>query len=201
MKTLCIDTAHKHLVIVLSEDDKLVTSSCEVCWKKQSETMFPTLIALMEEAKWSVEDLDQIVITDGPGSYTGVRIAMSMAKVLCTRKNIPLYVVSTLALYAGLQPNVFVMNDARSKRAYCAHYDKGSLVGEECILTLDEIKEYVSTHDVTVLGDGELINQEVSSVDFAQNFIDLIPTAKHVDNVHTLVPRYLKENDAYMVKS
>ena len=80
-------------------------------------------------------------------------------------------------------------------------HDKGSLVGEECILTLDEIKEYVSTHDVTVLGDGELIDQEVSSVDFAQNFIDLIPTAKHVDNVHTLVPRYLKENDAYMVKS
>ena len=201
MKTLCIDTAHKHLVIVLSEDNQLVASSCEVCWKKQSETMFPTLIALMEQASWTADDLDQIIITDGPGSYTGVRIAMSMAKVLCTRKNIPLYVVSTLALYAGLQENVFVMNDARSKRAYCAHYHKGTLVGEECILTLDEINQYLSMHEVTLLGDAALVGKEANEVDFAQNFIDLIPTAKRVENVHTLVPRYLKENDAYMVKA
>lgn len=201
MKTLCIDTAHKHLVIVLCEDQNIIASTSEVCWKKQSETMFPALISLMEQANWQVDDLDRIVITDGPGSYTGVRIAMSMAKVLCTRKNIPLSVVSTLALYAGLDKNVFVINDARSKRAYCAHYNEGQLVHEECIMTLDEVKEYLANHDVTLLGDSALVEQESKEVDFVQNFVNILPYARVVENVHTLVPRYLKENDAYMVKS
>lgn len=201
MKTLCVDTAHKHLVIVLCEDDKIIASTSDVCWKKQSEMMFPALIALMDEAKWNVDDLDCVVITDGPGSYTGVRIAMSMAKVLCTRKNIPLYVISTLALYAGLAKNIFVMMDARSNRAYCAHYDEGKLIKEECIMTLDEIQAYVEDHDVILVGDSALIEKEADRVDFAKNFIQLIPTAKKVENIHILVPRYLKENDAYMVKS
>lgn len=201
MKTLCIDTAHKHLVIVLCENGTIVKSLSQVCWKRQSEMMFPNLIQLMEEAKWNVEDIDQVVITDGPGSYTGVRIAMSAAKVLCTQKNIPLYTISTLALYAGLQEDVFVMMDARSKRAYCAHYQNGMLKNEECIMTLDEIQAYLDHHHGVVCGDADLIQVNCEQVDLANHFVQLLPYAKKVENIHTLVPRYLKDNDAYMVKS
>ena len=81
MKTLCMDSAHKHLVIVLIEDGKIISACEKECWKRQSETLFPELINCFEEAKWSVDDIDEVVISDGPGSYTGVRIAMSIAKV------------------------------------------------------------------------------------------------------------------------
>ena len=93
MKTLCMDSAHKHLIFVLLEDGNVVASLAQECWKRQSETLFPALIALMEEAHWKADDIDEVVITDGPGSYTGVRIAMTVAKVLCTR-NIFLYIAS-----------------------------------------------------------------------------------------------------------
>ncbi len=49
--------------------------------EKQSETLFPYFVSLMEEANWEVDDIEHVIITDGPGSYTGVRIAMTVAKV------------------------------------------------------------------------------------------------------------------------
>ena len=91
MKTLCMDTAHRYLVLALVEDSKVVASHMSQAWKKQSETIFVELLKLMEEAKWSVDDIDRVVISRGPGSYTGIRIAMSIAKVLTTRKDMDLY--------------------------------------------------------------------------------------------------------------
>ena len=102
MKTLCLDSAHKYLVIGLYENDRMICGTANLSWKRQSETIFPELMRLMKEAGWDSDDVDEVVITDGPGSYTGVRIAMCVAKVLCTRKHIPLYAVSTLQLYAGV---------------------------------------------------------------------------------------------------
>ena len=199
MKTLCMDSAHKHLVIVLLEDGNVVASTSEVCWKKQSEILFPALISLMDQVGWDADSLDEVVITDGPGSYTGVRIAMTVAKVLCTRKHLPLYCISTLQLYAGTNEDTFVMLDARSKRAYTARLHKGEFTQDEGIQTLDEIKETIG-NDVHMVGDTTLIDRMSDDVDFVENFKNLRPFARKVENVHTLVPRYLKENDAYMVK-
>ena len=49
MKTLFMDSSHKHLIVLLLEDKKIVSSVCEECWKKQSEKLFPAVIACMEE--------------------------------------------------------------------------------------------------------------------------------------------------------
>jgi len=137
MKTLCMDTAHRYLVLALVEDGNVIASHMSQAWKKQSETIFVELLKLMEEAKWSVEDINRVVISRGPGSYTGIRIAMSIAKVLTTRKDMDLYTVSTLQLYSGLE-DVYVMLDARIKRAYFGDVCKGAL--KECsIFAVDEI--------------------------------------------------------------
>ena len=125
MKTLCMDTANKYLVVALYEDGKLVCGEAKESWKKQSEMLIPVLIQCMEKAGWKSDDLDEVVITDGPGSYTGVRIAMTAAKVLCTQKQIPLYTISSLQLYAGISEQAMVLMDARSHRAYVALLDKG----------------------------------------------------------------------------
>ena len=189
MKTLCMDSAHRHLVIVLLEDGEVKAGKALSCWKQQSETLFPELIACMDSVGWKADDLDEVMITDGPGSYTGVRIAMAVAKVLCTRKHIPLYCISTLQLYAGVNDHVFVMLDARSSRAYA-----GSL-------NLDEIKAYLKEHpDLKVIGDTSLIDMETTDIDFIENFKLLRPYARKVENIHILTPRYLKDQSAYMVK-
>ena len=195
MKTLCMDTSHRHLVLALVEDGKVVASFCDEAWKKQSETIFCELIQLMEQSKWQVEDIEEVIITRGPGSYTGIRIAMSIAKVLCTQKNIPLYTISTLQLYAGLE-DVYVILDARSNRVYFADYQNG-VAKEECIKTIDEIK---LLQDKKIIGDIDLLGNEKSKIDFVSNFVNLKQHYKKEENVHILVPEYLKDESAYLVK-
>lgn len=200
MKTLCMDSAHKHLVLVLLQDTTIVASCALSCWKRQSETIFPKLEELMQKVNWTPDDIDEVVISDGPGSYTGVRIAMTIAKVFCTRKKVPLYTISTLQLYAGLCENAFVMLDARSSRAYCGVLSQGTVKHEE-IMSLEDIKAYLSNHpEMTLLGDSDLIERNSQAISFETNFLALKNHWKLVENVHTLTPRYLKEQDAYKVK-
>lgn len=200
MKTLCMDSAHKHLVIVLIENGKIISAVEKECWKKQSETLFPELMNCFNCAGWIVDDIDEVVISDGPGSYTGVRIAMSVAKVLCTTKKIPLSCISTLQLYAGLREDCYVMLDARSNRAYFAHYHLGHLIGDENVISLPEIETMIAQKKGILVGDNELLDMEKQSLSLAENFCALLPFARRITNVHTLTPRYLKDNDAYRVK-
>lgn len=195
MKTLCMDTSHRYLVLALIEDNQIVASHMEEAWKKQSETIFVELIKLMEKANWEVDDLNEVVITRGPGSYTGIRIAMSIAKVLCSRKNIKLYTISTLQLYAGMN-HTYVMLDARSNRAYFGNYENGKKV-EECIKSLDEIK---LINDKEIIGDTELIGLHKKPIDFIANFVALKAEYQIENNVHAVVPEYLKDESAYLGK-
>lgn len=197
MKTLCMDTAHRYLVIGLYENDCLINAVSRPSWKRQSETIFPELIRLMDEAGWVSEDIDEIVITDGPGSYTGVRIAMSIAKVFCTTKEVPLYTISTLQLYAGLK-HAYVMLDARSSRAYFGELKDGTFLDGPCIMTLDEIQA-MNSDPALLIGNTSLIDVESKEPDFVSNFIALRPVWNRVENVHILVPEYLKEQSAYKV--
>lgn len=192
MKTLAMDTTHKYLVIGLFEDDKIVASVSEKAWKKQSERFFPALIDCMNQVNWCADDLKQVVITEGPGSYTGERIAMTIAKVLCTTKKIPLYTISTFQLYAGNKDCTVIM-DARSNRAYVGECIQGQLVNEH-ILTLDELQGKAN-----LVGDVDLVGQEMEDIDFVHHFMEVKPFWKKIDNIHILTPHYLK-NDEDLVK-
>lgn len=192
MKILGLDTTHKHLVIGCYEDDKILASHMESAWKKQSEHFFPALMACMEKANWQADDLDAVVITTGPGSYTGERIAMTFAKVLCTTKPIDLYTVTTFQMMAGLR-NCHVMMDARSNRAYVGTCKDGKLI-EECILTLDEIKAK-REQGIHFVGDIDLIGEEYVQDDFVKQLLAIQPVWQKVENVHLLTPHYLKEQE------
>ena len=198
MLTLCMDTSHVLLVVSLIEDDKVIAKTQEYCWKKQSEEIFPALDKLMNEANKKVEDIDSIVITEGPGSYTGVRIAMTIAKVFAATKKIDLYTISTLQLYAGTLSNTLVLLDARGNRVYSAAFDNKKIILPLAIRSVDEAKELSENYEV--IGDGHLVNREDNYPDVADNFLLLKDQWKKADNVHLVTPEYLKANEAYLVK-
>lgn len=198
MLTLCMDTSHVLLVVALIKDDKVIAKTQEYCWKKQSEEIFPALDKLMNEANKKVEDIDSIVITEGPGSYTGVRIAMTIAKVFAATKKIDLYTISTLQLYAGNLSNTLVLLDARGNRVYSAAFDNTKIILPLAIRSVDEAKELSENYEV--IGDGHLVNREDNYPDVANNFLLLKDQWKKADNVHLVTPEYLKANEAYLVK-
>lgn len=193
MITLCMDTSHTWLVIGLIKDDQVIGKVQEKCWKKQSEELFPRLTALMDECHLQPEDIDQIVISKGPGSYTGVRIAMTVAKVFCAMADKPIYTVSTLLLYAG-KKNCRVVTDARGKRVYtCLFYDGKALEEERAV----EI-ENLEIGDVDVVGDGALVGRQDEWPDIVDNFLELKDEWEKHDNVHLVVPEYLKSSASYL---
>ena len=192
MKTLVMDTCHRHLIIGCLEDDRCVSSVKEKAWKKQSELFFDALDQCMNQAGWQPDDIEQIVLTDGPGSYTGERIAMTFAKVYATQKPVEVYTLRTYLIFAGLE-DVAVMMDARSNRAYCGRCKNGELLNEQ-IKTLDDIKEDVK-HGIKVIGDCELIGQEVQEIPFIENFVKAKASWEKVENVHILTPHYLKSKE------
>lgn len=66
-----------------------------------SEKLFLFLRSLMEEHAFGIEDLEAVLVSEGPGSYTGLRIAASAVKGLLYDRRVPLYAVNTLASLAA----------------------------------------------------------------------------------------------------
>lgn len=193
MLTLCIDTAYKYLTVALIDDIKIVESISFECFKRQSEEVFVCLEDLFKKANVKKSDIDAICISKGPGSYTGVRIAMTIAKVICEIKKIKLYTVSTLRLYAGNKPNCMVIMDARANRAYVGVYDQDKCVLNDCILENSAIDK----KDYDVVLDGSLIGLENNNPDIPKCFFDTKNLWEEVKDVNFLSPEYLKESNAY----
>jgi tRNA threonylcarbamoyladenosine biosynthesis protein TsaB len=197
MITLCMDTSHVFLVLALLQDDKVIAKVQKECWKRQSEEIFPELTAMMDSVSLKPEDIDQIVISKGPGSYTGVRIAMTVAKVFCAMADKPLYTIPTLQLYAGKR-TCRVITDARGKRVYTCAFRDGQPIEETRAEFIAEMSDEMKQGEI--IGDGHLIGREDNWPDIAENFLDLKDEWKKADNVHLVVPEYLKPATAYLIK-
>ena len=156
MLTLCIDTAYKYLTCVLIKDDQILSSYSKECFKKQSEEAFLALNEVFEKAAVDRRSIDSICISEGPGSYTGVRIAMTIAKVMGEMLPCDVYTISTLRLYAANRNNVMVVMDARADRVYCGIYDGDKIIKEDAAVAIKEL----DVGDYLVVGDGSLVGRE-----------------------------------------
>lgn len=193
MLTLCIDTAYKYLTVALIKDNELVDSISLECFKKQSEEVFVYLDELFKKANINKNDIDSMCISKGPGSYTGVRIAMTIAKVLSQVRSLKLYTISTLRLYAGNKENTMAVMDARASRAYVGVYDKDKCLLNDQALPLSEI----DVKDYNVILDGSLVGKTDSNPNIPKCFLDTKYLWEEVENINFLSPEYLKESNAY----
>ncbi len=193
MLTLCIDTAYKYLSCVLIEDDRIISSYSHECFKKQSEEVFVALNEVFEQAKVDRKSIDSICISEGPGSYTGIRIAMTIAKVIGEMLPCDVYTISTLRLFAADRRNCLVVMDARADRVYCGIYDGDLVVKEDAAVPIRE----VDARDYTVIGDGELLGKSNFYGDIAEAFLKTKHLWEKAENISFLTPKYLKESESY----
>lgn len=194
MLTLCIDTAYKYLSCALIKDDEILASISIPCFKKQSEELFSIMKQVFDEAKIERKDIDSICVSEGPGSYTGTRIAMTVAKVMGETLPLDVYTVSTLMLYAAGQPKTMVIMNARANRAYVGVYDENQIVVEDHV----EEVSLINPMSYNVVGDGLLINRADNYPDIGEAFLHTKEAWKKVDKIAYLVPKYLKESESYL---
>ena len=101
MKRLFLDTSNKYLYIAVMDNDQILFSHVQEGNNNHSETLVGVLENIFKENNLSIDDISEIYVGRGPGSYTGVRVACTVAKVLAYVKNIKLFSFSSLDKYSS----------------------------------------------------------------------------------------------------
>lgn len=169
---LSLETATKACSVAIHFEGKTITVIQNFTEKSHAERLHALIEAVLVEAKITLKDLKAVAISAGPGSYTGLRIASSLAKGLCFALQIPLIAINTLqsmALEISMQGFlVCPMLDARRMEVYCAIYDfKNDIIHptQAKVIENDSFKEVLETNQILFFGDGsakckELINHK-----------------------------------------
>lgn len=127
MRILVIDTSLSACSVALTGHGKLVTRT-EVAPRQQANHILPFIDQVLNESKISSDQLKAIAFTAGPGSFTGIRLAASVAQGLAFGLNIPLLPISTLRAMAQTAyteyraSNVMVALDGQVGEIYWGHY-------------------------------------------------------------------------------
>ena len=117
--TLAIDTAAPRLQLGLLLADGRVDVSVDEMATGQAEAIFARIAALLDRNGLDYADLERVVTTTGPGSFTGLRIGLSAARGIGLARGIPVVGVSSLvALSLGVDGPSTVLLDARRDEAY-----------------------------------------------------------------------------------
>lgn len=189
-----IDTSNKYLAVGICDDNKVLTKTQYYAWQKQSELCIQEIDKQMQDLNISSKDLSRIIVTRGPGSYTGVRIALTIAKTMAYALNIPVCAFSSMATIAGPQGYKIALMDARSHRAYVGVYQDGKEVESDSIINLDNMDTlYKKYPNYFLVGDTNLVGIDKQEIDIVENMFELSKIYTNVDNVFALVPQYLKD--------
>ncbi|MBV7389946.1 MULTISPECIES: tRNA (adenosine(37)-N6)-threonylcarbamoyltransferase complex dimerization subunit type 1 TsaB [Enterococcus] len=125
MKVLAMDTSNQALTVAVVVDDQVIANFQLNKKTNHSLTLMPAIEAVMKASDLVPADLDRIVVAKGPGSYTGIRIAVTTAKTLAKTLDIELVGVSSLA---GIAANILTdelivpIFDARRNNVYAGIY-------------------------------------------------------------------------------
>ncbi|MBS9336475.1 tRNA (adenosine(37)-N6)-threonylcarbamoyltransferase complex dimerization subunit type 1 TsaB [Fructobacillus papyrifericola] len=220
MKVLAIDTSNQPLLVALFENGQVVGSFQTDKPKNHSVDLLPAAKRLLAEQNWQLQDIDQIAVAKGPGSFTGLRIGLTVGKVLADTLKKPLYAISSLQALARqvqlAKPTkaiVLALFDARNENVFAGAYLADKVVLEDGHYPIDEVLPLIAqmNEPVVVVGDGghfkEAIEEELgrqpltilpeeAALPTGTGLVDLIATNQPVQDVANLTPAYLRKTQA-----
>lgn len=185
MYKLIVDSATKTLYVALVKDNEVISERYILGKNDHAKNIFIVIEDILNNEHIRITDLDSIICGKGPGSYTGVRMAVTIGKMVCTNCNVKLYSISTLYLMSsGYSGNVLAYIDARRGNSFNAVYVNDNIVLDECLrntsLLLDKY------NDFTIVGED----------DIKVDPIKVINKSVLEDNPHGFVPNYLRDTEA-----
>jgi len=221
MKVLAIDTSNYALGIAVIDKEKVIGEYVTNVKKNHSIRVMPSIETVLKDCDLTPKDLNKIVVAKGPGSYTGVRIGVTIAKTLAWTLNIPLVGVSSLEILAAAVGRYFPgvvspLFDARRGQIYTGlyQYTDGKLitVEKDQILQSKDWVLQLKERNLPVLFVGndlllhraiieeELGNQAIFAEITEQNprpsELALLGMNRAGENIHTFVPNYIRLAEA-----
>lgn len=185
MKVLFIDTHTNKVTIILRNGDDDFKEE-KISDKGHSGIVMPIIEGLFKRANLRPDDLDLIVVVNGPGSFTGVRIGVTIAKTMAYTKNIPVKSITSLEAYgvsSTSSGDIVMVEDP--KGIYSARLESDKYV-DYMYQKKADFWEYIEQSGYTVMESKELdLNKILEYV-----------SGKDAENPHILNPIYIKEIDA-----
>ncbi|GCF92289.1 tRNA (adenosine(37)-N6)-threonylcarbamoyltransferase complex dimerization subunit type 1 TsaB [Enterococcus florum] len=216
MKLLAFDTSNQGLAVAVLEDQQVIASMQLNRKMNHSLTLMPAIEQLMKASGLIPKDLDRIVVAQGPGSYTGIRIAVTTAKTLADTLKIELVGVSSLASIAAnfrTDSLIVPLFDARRKNVYAGGYrwedQQLKAVFSDQHVSLDELLDNLKEPAIFVgeaekfqtliyerLPDANIITEDQFNLPNAVSLGRLGLEQNTVEDIHSFVPDYLKRVEA-----
>ena len=223
---LAIDTATEAFSVAIKLSNKQIVEHYQLAPRLHSKLILSTIKSLLKQHKLNKSDLSAIVFGKGPGSFTGVRIAVSVAQGLSAGLSIPIVGVSTLASMAQYayrttqHSHISCAIDARMQQVYWAEYQiikgKAQLINNEQVVSPEQV-HLSSNNDYYGVGSGWISYQETLKNSLAEhnisNVIELFPHAYDMINlaeeslannknctIDNAMPTYLRNNVAKTIK-
>ena len=196
MISLVMDTSNSYLAVGLYYDNVCLEAFQEKGSRRQSEKAIPTLKEVLDRHDFALKDVDEMIITSGPGSYTGVRVAMTIAKTLAAVSDVKIKSVSSLAAYAGMNQALSVI-DARGHKVFVGVYENGLPLIKEQVMTLEDFAQLRAEYsDYELVGEVGCLGLDERECDLCANIYALGQMADPIENVDLLVPTYIKDVEA-----
>ncbi|QLK86466.1 tRNA (adenosine(37)-N6)-threonylcarbamoyltransferase complex dimerization subunit type 1 TsaB [Staphylococcus sp. 17KM0847] len=209
MYSLLIDSANQPLSVALMKEEQVIVSYSSMIKQNHSVQLMPHIQKLLETASITPQDLTDIVVAQGPGSYTGLRIGVTVAKTLAYTLKTHLYGVSSLkALAATIThcENILVpIINARRGYVYAGVYRWNNGILEQIIEDQYILLETLISH-IAMYKKVLFIGQDVQHFKETLQEFDVDPVLPRAEvmwqhrgepqNVHRFVPQYLKLSEA-----
>lgn len=216
MKILAFDTSNLVLSVAIYEDEKVLDTFSSSEKKTHSVTLLPAIKNLLNKSSLKMKDIEKIIVAQGPGSFTGIRIAVATAKMLAWTLDIPLVGVSSLALIASNvnDNNAYIVPyfDARRSNVFAGIYkwENGDLVNivpdghwviDDLILEVKKLNSAVifvgsEIEELTEKSNGIKATFFEDYDPHADNLMKIAKNLPAVENLHEFVPHYLRYTKA-----
>ncbi|MFA6989180.1 MAG: tRNA (adenosine(37)-N6)-threonylcarbamoyltransferase complex dimerization subunit type 1 TsaB [Candidatus Gastranaerophilaceae bacterium] len=198
MKILTFDTSLDKTYISLCDENETISKIIENTeGKYHSAYLISTIAALLRKKSFTMQDISAVGVNIGPGSFTGIRACVTVARVMGQTLEIPVLGICSLEIIATLNntgKNVACFIDARKNKAYFALYSsENEVLTEPKLVELEEAVEIVKNNDYFVVSDKkmqEFLNKyEITSQNFENSGVDF---GKHLSKI---VLKHIKNKD------
>lgn len=193
MMYLLIDTSLKYPTVSIVEDDKILYLFHEEIDSDMSSKIMPIIDEGFKSINKSIDDIDKIFVINGPGSFTGIRIGVTIGKTIAWALKKDIVTISSLEFMATTKVDtnyIVPIIDARRGNVFAGIYDKDlNIIKDDKLINFEELKKSIDSNYT-------IVSYDLNNVD-----IDVLKIInKHKDdksiNPHSVNPNYLKLTEA-----
>ena len=198
MYSLLLDSSNTKLGVGIAKDDILLDKIYYDAWQRQSEFMIQEINNILSRNKILPSQINEIIVTDGPGSYTGVRISLTIAKVVgVLNENVKIYLLSSLEILKDKNNLSICLMNARSNRSYVGIYKDNEVILNDCVLENQNIEKLIDKYtNISICGETEYLGLKSCKYDIFNNMLDIKKHKDPVKDVLKIKAVYLKDWNA-----